>query len=89
LQDLRKFEGWTEKSAGDEPALTDETICYVWDDFTVVRSPVQEKGIIFDEITPAWKEFCAGSLHFELPEDMRPASQSSDQPTVVESAKEA
>lgn len=76
LKDVRQFQGWTEKRAETETALTDETICYVWDDFTVVTSPVQEKSLLFDEVTSAWKDFCVNTLHFEIPEDLRYAYQS-------------
>ena len=75
LQDLREFSGWTEANEDQAEPLTDDTICYVWDDFTVVRSPVQEQGVIFDAVTPEWKEFCTSTLHFEIPEDLRYAYQ--------------
>jgi len=45
---------------------------YLWDDFTVVRSPViPDKGLVFDEVTPAWQTFCQATLKFEIPEDLR------------------
>lgn len=71
LRDLRQFEQWTEQQEEDEQSLSDDAIGYLWDDFTVVRSPVQEKGVIFDQVTPAWKEFCRTTLKFEIPEDLR------------------
>src|SRR5690242_13740070 len=58
LRDLRQFHAWKEAPQEDGSELTDETICYLWDDFVVVKSPVQEKGIIFDEVTPDWQAFC-------------------------------
>lgn len=72
LKDLRTFSAWTEKREADEAELTDEDVVYLWDDFTVVRSPViPEKGLIFDTVTPEWQEFCATSLQFAIPEDLR------------------
>lgn len=71
LKNLRQFSGWTEQSTEQEPELTDDDICYLWDDFIVVRSPVQEQGVIFDRVTPEWQEFCKTTLHFEIPEDLR------------------
>jgi hypothetical protein len=71
LGDIRQFSGWSEKHEENEPELSDESICYIWDDFVVVRSPVQEKGIIFDAVTPEWREFCVTTLQFEIPEDLR------------------
>ena len=75
LQDLRQFSDWTEARGEEEEALTDDTICYLWDDFTVVKSPVQEQGVLFDAVTPEWKEFCVTTLRFEIPEDLRYAYQ--------------
>ena len=75
LQDLRQFSDWTEARGEEEKALTDDTICYLWDDFTVVKSPVQEQGVLFDTVTPEWKDFCVITLHFEIPEDLRYAYQ--------------
>jgi hypothetical protein len=79
LADLRQFSGWSEKREENEPELTDESICYIWDDFVVVRSPVQEKGVVFDAITPEWREFCATTLHFEIPEDLRYAYEPAEE----------
>ena len=72
LRDLRQFSNWSEKSEINEPELTDEDVVYLWDDFTVVRSPViPDKGLIFDGITPEWQRFCAETLKFEIPEDLQ------------------
>ena len=71
LQDLRQFAGWTEAQHGQEKPRSNDTICYLWDDFTVVRSPVQEQGVVFDAVTSQWKEFCTTTLHFKIPEDVR------------------
>lgn len=72
VRDLRAFEGWSEKHQENEPALSDDDIVYLWDDFTVVRSPViGEKGNVFDTVTPQWQEFCRQALQFEIPADLR------------------
>src|SRR5579872_4239526 len=71
LKDLRQFDGWTEKHEENESELTDEDVVYLWDDFIVVRSPVLPGGVIFDEVTPQWQEFCQITLHFEIPKDLR------------------
>ena len=85
LSDLRQFSGWQETTDESEPELTDETICYLWDDFTVVRSPIQEKGIIFADVTPEWQTFCKQTLLFEIPADLR----QEDQSDVIEATQEA
>jgi len=79
LGDLRQFSGWTEKREENEPELTDDSICYLWDDFTVVKSPVQDKGVLFDAVTPEWREFCDTTLKFEIPEDLRYAYQQAEE----------
>jgi hypothetical protein len=80
LRDLRQFSSWTEKSAADEPELTDDAVVYLWDDFTVVRSPViPDKGLVFDTVTPEWQNFCTMTLQFEIPEDLRYAYEQKEQ----------
>jgi hypothetical protein len=78
LKDFRQFSGWAEKREEGEPELSDDTICYLWDDFIVVRSPIQDQGVIFDTITPEWQDFCATVLHFTIPEDLQYAYQQVD-----------
>lgn len=76
LRDLRQFTQWAEKADKNETALTDDDVVYLWDDFTVVRSPViPDKGLIFDTVTPEWQQFCHETLKFEIPEDLRYAYQ--------------
>jgi hypothetical protein len=71
IKDLRQFNGWTERLEENEPALADDDIGYIWDDFTVVKSPILSKSAIFDDVTPAWQNFCRNVLQFEIPEDLR------------------
>ena len=85
LKDLRQFSHWAEKYEEQESALGDDDIVYLWDDFTVVKSPIiLDKGLIFDEVTPEWQDFCRTTLHFEIPEDLRYAYETSEeQPTTA------
>src|SRR5437660_12159167 len=72
LKDIRHFSSWTEKKEEGAPELSDDDVVYLWDDFTVVRSPViPDKGLIFDTVTPDWQKFCTTILQFEIPEDLR------------------
>lgn len=72
LKDIRQFATWQETLAPGEELLSDEAIIYLWDDFTVVTSPVlPEKGILWNTITPEWQAFCITILHFEIPQDLR------------------
>lgn len=80
LKDMRAFRNWTEKRKEDEAELSDDDVVYLWDDFTVVRSPViPDKGLIFDDITAEWQNFCKEMLHFEIPEDLRSAYTSTEE----------
>jgi hypothetical protein len=87
---MRQFPGWTEKREGNEAELADEAIVYLWDDFTVVRSPViPDKGLVFDAVTKEWKDFCRTTLQFSIPEDLRyayeqPQEESDAQKDTVE-----
>lgn len=90
LRDLRQFCNWTEKKETDEPELTDDDVVYLWDDFTVVRSPViPDRGLIFDAVTPAWKDFCATTLQFAIPEDLQYAYEEKQDDSDQQSASEA
>lgn len=83
LKDLRQFSHWIEKNEEQEPELNDDDIIYLWDDFTVVRSPIiSGKGIIFDQVTPEWQDFCTTTLHFEIPEDLRYAYKREEEQVV-------
>src|SRR5690349_3552562 len=80
LKDLRQFSNWTEKREENEPELTDDDVVYLWDDLTVVKSPViPDKGLLFDEVTPAWQSFCQETLKFEIPEDLRYAYEQTEE----------
>ena len=71
LRDLRQYSNWIARNDDNEPELTDDTVVYLWDDFVVVRSPVLPGGVIFDNVTPEWQDFCHTTLGFEIPEDLR------------------
>jgi hypothetical protein len=78
LRDLRQFSQWSEKPGASDKVLTDEEIVYLWDDMTVVLSPViPDKGLLFDDVTPEWRDFCHSVLLFSIPEDLRYAYEQS------------
>jgi hypothetical protein len=79
LKDLRVFTGWAGTCKEEASLLTDDDVVYLWDDFTVVKSPViPDDGLLFDAVSPEWQEFCKTTLHFEIPEDLRYAYESSE-----------
>lgn len=72
IQDLRQFPFWNEHHEEDESELDEETVVYLWDDFTVVKSPVMaDQGILWKRVTPEWEAFCKETLNFAIPEDLR------------------
>lgn len=79
LKDLRRFSNWTEQNDTPESALSDDDVVYLWDDFTVVKSPVlPDKGLVFDTITLEWQAFCKEALQFAIPEDLRYAYEQAE-----------
>lgn len=86
LGDLRKFPDWSEATPGTEgvggtgsegaaedsegDALTDASIVYVHQDFTVTRSMWHAEDVVFDDVTAEWRAFCEGDLEFAIPEDL-------------------
>ena len=84
LKDLRQFSQWTEMREENEEALSDEDVVYLWDDFVVVRSPVLPGGVIFDQVTKSWQEFCQTTLGFEIPEDLRYAYENLEEKASTE-----
>lgn len=79
LGDLRKFPMWSEIPAAETPsdlsaeaakALSYDKIVYLHDDFTVTKSMWRDEDIIFNDVDPAWKEFCENTLQFKIPSDL-------------------
>lgn len=93
LKDLRQYAGWSESNEEGAPALSDEDVVYLWDDFTVVKSPVLPGGVLFSNVTLEWRNFCETTLQFSIPEDLRyayeersQAQESAAENTVIESS---
>ena len=85
LEALRQFPGWTESKTNwreskregrrddggdpDQEASHDE-IVFVHEDLTVTQSMWSAENVIFDQISPEWKEFCENVLNFRVPDDL-------------------
>jgi hypothetical protein len=82
LGDLRKYPMWTEsrinwkEKKGDNNGDTDsgpfidEKIVFIHQDFTVTESMWHDANVIFNGIESSWKEYCADSLKFKVPDDL-------------------
>jgi hypothetical protein len=78
LARLRQFPGWQEKAENARKIrtevdgemvekareLTDEDYVYLQRNFTVTDGLFIDENIIFDDVTPAWIEFCRDVLGY-------------------------
>lgn len=83
VKNFRQFDGWSEISANlrrekkQENAqeqdtirtLGDEDFLYLQENFTVTDGIYLDENVIFDQVTPAWEEFCVAMLNFNPPPD--------------------
>ena len=79
---LGEFDGWSEnlqnlrkekasQDAQQEPeraSLTDDDFLYLQENYVVTDGIFLDENIIFDKVTPEWKEFCDNTLKFEIPD---------------------
>ena len=81
IKRLREFSQWTERSDNTRKEtkgidgevevnrqLTNDDILYVQENYIVTDGIFQDENIIFDQITPEWKDFCHTVLEFEVPD---------------------
>lgn len=81
LKNLRQFSQWTErvenvkkekkqvdgKEVEFDRQLTDDDIVYLQENYVVTDGIFKDENIIFDNVTPEWKDFCTNTLLFEIP----------------------
>ncbi len=82
LKMFRQFPGWTENPKNSrktrkeidgeivevEKELDDSEYLYLQQNFTVTDSIFFDENIIFNNVTPAWIDFCRNVLHAPFPE---------------------
>ncbi|MFE4108014.1 hypothetical protein [Almyronema epifaneia] len=82
VEKFRQFSHWREQTENirlqpsdkDENtsakrSLTADSFLYLQENYVVTDGIFKDENIIFDEVTPAWKEFCHTVLEFEIPAD--------------------
>jgi hypothetical protein len=77
VRDLAPFPGWAAARALDErsrdgetpPALGDDDVVFVHQDFTVTRSIWRDEQVLLTP-TPEWRAYCEHTLAFQIPEDL-------------------
>lgn len=79
LKYLRAFGAWMpdfgapgrEAPAGDPggggPELPDDAVVYLHENFRVTGGIFMDEDVIWDRVTPEWKEFCESVLGFAVP----------------------
>ncbi|NJM20521.1 MAG: hypothetical protein HC836_43005 [Richelia sp. RM2_1_2] len=81
IKNLRQFEQWTENLENTRKekqqidgtevevkrVLTDDDFLYLQENYVVTDGIYKDENIIFDNVTPGWKEFCHQILEFEIP----------------------
>jgi ankyrin repeat protein len=53
-----------------EQALSDNDVVYLHENLVVTSDVWRGENVIFDQVAPEWKEFCASSLKFQVPDDL-------------------
>lgn len=86
LMNLRKYPGWVENRKNWKPgrdndadgkSLSDDSIVFLHQDYTVTLSMWHNEDVIFDVTTPEWIDFCARELGFSVPSDLELIASSS------------
>lgn len=81
LKSFREFSQWykyakeikQEKKLVDgeeveiERNLTEDDILYLQENYVVTGGIFKDENIIFEYVTPEWKDFCIKNLNFEIP----------------------
>jgi hypothetical protein len=78
VERFREYPQWSEKERQKqaEPAQADEEAYYfLQENYTVTENIFLDEGVVFDKVTPEWKEFCTRTLAFAIPESCLPVSQ--------------
>jgi len=76
LSQLRQFAGWSENPRGpaakqassqieENKSLSGDDLVYVQENYVVTEDLFIDEGIIFNNVTPDWKDFCRGVLMFD------------------------
>ncbi|HEY9401513.1 MAG TPA: ankyrin repeat domain-containing protein [Pyrinomonadaceae bacterium] len=75
--ELEQFPGWHEQkikgsveAAGQIGDEGDDAMLYLHQNFRVTASMWENENIVFDEISPEWKNFCANVLKFKAQDDL-------------------
>jgi hypothetical protein len=84
IDQFRKFKGWEEKIENLAPiendedgsqqprtSLAEDDYLFLQENYVVTDGIFLDEHIVFDNVTPEWKEFCTNDLAFEIPDYKR------------------
>jgi hypothetical protein len=77
---FREYRGWGEKTENlrretkivegkeveGKRQLSDEGHLYLQENYVVTDGVFKDENIIFDDVTPEWRDFCTHTLNFEI-----------------------
>ncbi|MEM9903518.1 MAG: hypothetical protein AAF921_00625 [Cyanobacteria bacterium P01_D01_bin.44] len=81
ISQLREFSQWTERSENARKEnneidgvevnvarqFAESDFLYLQENYVVTDGIFLDENIIFDDVTPDWKDFCQNTLKFEIP----------------------
>jgi hypothetical protein len=81
IEKMRQFAYWNEgleatrtdeskvkeKETDASRSLTENSFVYLHENYMVTNGIFKDKNIVFNSITPEWKDFCIKVLEFKLP----------------------
>jgi len=80
LSELRQFPAWPEgqlrlkhdhkPAPADGYAVSNDPVVFIHQDLTVTSSMWHDEEVVFDAVTPEWREFCQSVLRFKVPDDL-------------------
>ena len=81
LEELRRFEHWSEsrinwKTADEtenhasDAEIPDDDVVFIHQDYMVTESIWPNENVIFENVTPQWRDFCNTVLGFKVPDDL-------------------
>ncbi len=73
-RELRQFQGWSEQvpplsipADKNTPMEEGTEYFFLHDNFVVTAGVYRGENVVFDQVTPDWKEFCKTVLSFDSP----------------------
>lgn len=75
VKQVREFSGWSEKPKPDGKTLSDDDLCFIWENLNVTESCFDETTVLLESSVPGWPDFCKDTLAFKVPDDLVAAAE--------------